>query len=158
MALFEHLQDFGSHGLHICLSQESLNLYIQDASASVKHSLELQGSQDKRHSCTAAVVPPLEQAYRATATSPQLRNVGESLKTVSTSCEERIGEVKHLVLRSLGPHCVDFRWCYTGEPEVGAKDSMSVHVLESFPIVRAHQAYISEHTFHLNFIQRESSL
>lgn len=44
MALLEHLQGLGTHELHICLSQESLQLYTQDASAFVKHSLELQGA------------------------------------------------------------------------------------------------------------------
>lgn len=61
MALREHLQDYGSHELHNCPSQESLKVYTQDASASMKHSLELQGSQEKWHSCIEAAVPPLER-------------------------------------------------------------------------------------------------
>lgn len=116
MALFEHLQGFGSHGLHIHFSQESLKLYTQDASASVEHSLELQGSQDKWHCCTTAVIPSLEQHCGATATSTLPGNLGESSKTESTGCEQRIFEVKHLVLMCLGPHCMHFTWCYTGEP------------------------------------------
>lgn len=76
--------------------------------------LELQGSQPNRHWSSCTIAELFHFCSGETGTSVQLGNLVESSKTVSTSSEQRICEVKHPALRTWRPQCMHFGWCYSG--------------------------------------------